>query len=281
MLVDECFTLGQQNPKPIVVVFQTIQDKQMVMQAKHLLKGETSDADRKIYISDYTPQVVQDKRKRDADVRKIALGKHGVDNITYTNPGLTVAGIPCRKKVVPPTPRELVNVPPEDLQRILKIPVARSDNVTEDGGVFTAYTAAVSTHKEVRDLYLKLKMVQPSAKHIVCSYWVDHPEEYYALDYHDDGEHTVGRLLMDFLKENDLKNRVIFVARRYGGVKMGAARFNCYLKVAKQSIIKGQFNHVLQTEQQVICDNPRMIRKPRSTTDFLNRRMRKIDFQVD
>ena len=77
MLVDECFTLGQQNPKPIVVVFQTIQDKQMVMQAKHLLKGETSDADRKIYISDYTPQVVQDKRKRDADVRKIALGKHG------------------------------------------------------------------------------------------------------------------------------------------------------------------------------------------------------------
>ena len=176
-----------------------------------------------------------------------------------------MAGIPYCKKVVPPTPRELVNVPPEDLQRILKIPVARSDNVTEDGSVFTAYTAAVSTHKEVRDLYLKLKMVQPSAKHIVCSYWVDHPEEYYALDYHDDGEHTVGRLLMDFLKENDLKNRVIFVARRYGGVKMGAARFNCYLKVAKQSIIKGQFNHVLQTEQQVICDDPRMIRKPRST----------------
>ena len=66
-----------------------------------------------------------------------------------------------------------------------------------ENSVFVGYTAAVKDHQQVRDLYGKIKIIQPAARHVVCAYWVDHPEPYYALDYHDDGEPTAGRLLME------------------------------------------------------------------------------------
>ena len=38
------------------------------------------------------------------------------------------------------------------------------------------------------------------------------------------------------MKVNDLKNRVVFVARRYGGAKIGSERFQCYLDAVNMAV---------------------------------------------
>ena len=91
----------------------------------------------------------------------------------------------------------------------------------------------IESHDQIDELYLKMKMIQPNARHIVCAYWIDGFEPIsQAQDYHDDGEPMAGRQLLDILIKDNLKNRVIFVARRYGGIKMGPERFDCYKKAA-------------------------------------------------
>ena len=262
--IEDAFAIGQINPRPLVAVFQSTADKKRVLDNKQLLKGEVSDANKPIFINEYLPQIVQDRRKREAEVKKLAINVHGEDNVKYTKQGLTVMGTPYRKKVSPPTPKELINVPHEDLRKIMKMEMSKSSDIREENSVFTAYTAPVKSHKQVRDLYIKMKIIQPAARHVVCAYWVDHEESYYALDYHDDGEFTVGRVLMDLLKLNDLRNRVIFVARRYGGVKLGNNRFKCYLDAAVEALEKGKFNNILGVDQILIHLDPREVKKQRA-----------------
>ena len=87
-------------------------------------------------------------------------------------------------------------------------------------------------------------MIQPDAKHVVCAYNIsqrmsDVQEENqenelcYLMDYHDDGEPAAGRMLLDLLCEHNIREKAVFVARIYGGNRIGTDRFKCYLRAAK------------------------------------------------
>ena len=54
----------------------------------------------------------------------------------------------------------------------------------------------------------------------------------YNQDFCDDGEPGAGRNILNTLMYNSYNNVVVFVARRYGGIKMGANRFECYREAA-------------------------------------------------
>ena len=80
--VDDVFKLKSKGIPPIVVVFQSIQDKKLALKNKSLLKhfeGET-----KIFLNDYLPPVTQEKRRRERDVTSIAKSVYGDEkNILY------------------------------------------------------------------------------------------------------------------------------------------------------------------------------------------------------
>ena len=57
-------------------------------------------------------------------------------------------------------------------------------------------------------------------------------------DYQDDGEPGAGRVLLDFLTNNLMEKRVVFVVRKYGGIRMGADRFTCYERAGQTAIEK-------------------------------------------
>ena len=110
--------------------------------------------------------------------------------------------------------------------------IKRGTAIQEDRSVFTAYTARVTDHEQIQKYYIKLRMIQPTARHIVCAYWVKDAEICYQKDYHDDGEPGAGRQLLQLLKENLCEDTVVFVARKYGGIRMGPNRFSCYVNAA-------------------------------------------------
>ena len=252
--VDDFFFVGSSEPRAIVVSFASASEKRKVMRVKSMLKDVQ---DTKIFINNYTPAAVQDRKRHERDVAEIGKDVFGEEKVTYTRAGLTINGKPYRKLVSPPTPREQIEIEPERMEKLLRKSMQRGDEITKEFSTFVGYTASVKTHQDVRDLYIKMKAIHPGARHIVCSYWVDYELQYQALDYHDDEEAGAGRYLMDLLKVNEMRNRVIFVARRYGGVKLGGERFQCYIDAAVSAITKDSFNTVLKVEQPVKFTNPR------------------------
>ena len=159
--VDDYFLLGMNEPKPIVATLQSVQQKKLVMRNKKLLKGKE---DGKIYINDYLPAAIQEKRKRDDDVAQIGIKMYGEEKVTYTRAGLTINGTPYRKLVTPPTPSEQINVESERMDKILRLSIQRGDTIQKEGSSFVGFSAPVRSHQDVRDSLHKDENYKPKIK---------------------------------------------------------------------------------------------------------------------
>ena len=239
--VDDYFFIGRANPRAVVVEFETLEDKRSVMKAKTQLKNLNTGGGKQVYINEYLPLAIQEKRKRErkiiADIEKeLDPNDEEADSgVAYTSSGLTIHGVPYRKKINPPTPRELLDLEPEELKEVLKTPTKRAEAVVKEGSRFIAYTAPVRNLQNIRQIYMKLKLVQPNARHIVCSYILKEGGPVHAThDFHDDGEPGSGRILLELMERNGFENCALFIVRKYGGFKLGAERYNCYLQAARR-----------------------------------------------
>ena len=233
--VDDYYTLGTGDPKPIILILQSMEDKRKIMRAKKFLQG-IEDKGNQIFINDYLPPTAQEKRRRESDIVAEAA-KYG-ESTSYAKGGLCVNGLPYRKRVIPPTPKQIVETEPEELQRLINLQMKKGKPIMQDQSRFTAYTADVQSIEQIQEFYKKMKIIQPAARHLVCAYRIDNNTipSCYSNDYFDDGEPTAGRLLMEMLQTCNITNKVIFVARKYGGIKMGTNRFTCYLNAAKNAL---------------------------------------------
>ena len=140
--------------------------------------------------------------------------------------------------VDPPTPKELINCSVKEIETIFKLEMVRGMDVTHEFSTFTAYAARISSVQDIPKFYKKLKLIQPDARHIPCAYSVAHSVPFLAEDYQDDGEPSAGRSILNFLQVNEIKDIVVFVARKYGGVKIGSERFQCYVQATKDAVEK-------------------------------------------
>ena len=70
---------------------------------------------------------------------------------------------------------------------------------------------------DVRYAYMQLRKKYGDATHIMCAYRIEGANEPANQDYADDGEHGGGHALFDFLKEQGIMNRAVFVTRKYSG----------------------------------------------------------------
>ena len=237
VVIDDCFNLG----KSTVLEFQCIADRRAVLRNKKKLKNVGGG---NIYINEYTPIATAEKRRRERyiikEIGEISRTEGTEIKVEYTSAGLTVQGEPYRKRVSPPTPKELLQLSLEDLDHVLNLKPKKSKVFTSQGSKFTAYSAEVTSHQQIRELYMKLKLTKTTAKHIVCAYIIPGPL-HTCRDFHDDGEPGSGRVLLQLMQERQLENRVIFVVRRYGGVKLGSTRFEGYRQAAI-SVLEDELN---------------------------------------
>ena len=95
--------------------------------------------------------------------------------------------------------------------------------------------------------------MQPSARHIVCVYHLP-GDDVHARGYCDDGEPGAGSLILNLMSKSNIQNRVIFVTHKYGGVKMGGDRFECYLQAAKSTVMANPRNSILDIDQVIKDD---------------------------
>ena len=133
--------------------------------------------------------------------------------------------------------------------------MSKSREFNKQGSVFRAYSIPANTYQDVRDFYRKLKLVQPSSRHIPCAYQLPTTGPFYeSSDFHDDGEPGSGRVLLNFLHTRNIQNTALFVVRKYGGVKLGADRFTMYEHAAK-SILDPDDELLRQWQQEQQSSN--------------------------
>ena len=263
--VEDWYQIGQMEPRLLVVTLQSVKEKNKVLKAKSALKNIQNKFGKPYFINDYTPLVAIEKRKREQLVRDEVYVEGATEQpeIKHTKYGLTIDGRLYKPKVSPPTPRELIDHTPEQMAAILNLPINTSGSVEQDKSIFQGFTVAVNDFKTIRQLYIKLKLLHPTARHIVCSYWIDGEEQYHCKNYCDDDEHGAGRILLEFMLRNNLRNRVFFITRKYGGVRMGMDRFDCYVNAAK--IILDKFpDNPINKQVQGVLQQP-IIRKKSKT----------------
>ena len=235
--VEDCYKMGGKEPRLLIVHLQTAQEKSDVLHFKYLLKNVENNG-RSIFINDYTPMIFQEKKRRERFIQNENSMRDNPLDIKFSKGNMIIQGETHFQKVVPPTPSQLVCIPPEQLSKVLSLKMESSSPSVKDRSIFQGYTTVVSSHKEINELYVKMKLIQPGARHIVCAYWLEGECFYQNKDFHDDDEAGAGKHILEYMLKNGLKNRVIFVSRKYGGVRMGPERFMCYLDVSKEITAK-------------------------------------------
>ena len=250
--VDDFYKIGSTEPRLIVVSFQNSYDKRQVMQLKYHLKGLKNRDEKAFYINDFTPTQVQERRLHEKQVKKAIEDMEQPPTTTTVKGNLYINGDKYVPRIKPPSPKEIVDIDPQELAKILKMDIQSAGVITQDRSSFSGYAASVSSFQQIRQLYIKLKLMEPTARHIVCAFWIEeNGQPYYEKDYCDDGEPGAGRKLLDLLIQNNIKNKVLFIARKFGGIKMGMDRFECYVQAARAVMLQSPYNSVLKEDQKI------------------------------
>ena len=259
---EECYKIGNAVPRLIVVSFQTLQEKRDVLRFKSRLNKSNDSSVRKIFINDYNPITVQERKRREKQIIAENSQSQEPVEMKYTKYGLTIQGEAYKQRVQPPTPRELVELTPQDMTKMFEVDLKTGNTLVQDKSIFQAFTAEVKTYGQVRELYKRVKLVQPTACHIICIFWLQGKQHYYTRDFCDDGEPGASKSILDLMVKNNLEDRVVFVSRKYGGIKMGSERFNCYLKAARQ-VLEATLNRTLDAGEER-GGAARMVDKPQN-----------------
>ena len=96
---------------------------------------------------------------------------------------------------------------------------------------------AAGSYTHVEEAYLKIRLLHPAAKHVVCAYFLEGTEPHYDQDFCDDGEHGTGKHLLSWLQDNQLNARAIFVVRYYSQ-KIGPDCFKMFTQAAESALKK-------------------------------------------
>ena len=255
--VDDFFQMGIKMPKLSVVSFQNPQSKKDVMKLKYLLKHHRNEDNKSIFINDYTPTATIEKRFREKQIRKENSETQNQLDISTVKGTMHIQGEMYIPKIQVPSPKQLIQLTPEQMKEILKMEVKTGGKITQEKSVFVGFAANVTNFEQIRQVYKKLKLCHPTARHIVCAYWLENvTEPHHAKGFCDDGEPGAGRRLMELLTLNNIKDKVVFVTRKYGGIRMGADRFECYIQAIKSVIQQHPYNDKVGQNQQITVDKP-------------------------
>ena len=242
--------------RPVVIAFSSAAEKYKVFHIKGRLNDYTGNQGSKIYLNEYLPPHANEKKRRERDLRKTAKDNPSRADlkVEYTERGLKVGSELYKKKVLPPDPLNLLDLTTEEYDRIMDISVTTGPRVRIENDIFMAFSCDATDHKVIRDVYTKLKLSYARAKHIVCAYNLEGKSPHYDHDHADDGEHGAGRIILDILKSNQIKQKAVFIARFSRDGKIGGKRTKGYTDAVQKLFEVNNFNKVLSTHQPINPD---------------------------
>ena len=238
--------------KWVVAQFKNIGDKGVVYGHVKNLKGVKNGKNKSFQVKDMLPTRVTERRRRNKEIltrnkkatvaQRIGLSlKKGEllmdDGRTYA-PAFHCA---TRLEAAMTTPNELLEMG--------KIKVVKGDMVKKELSEFVGYVADVNNIEEANMVYKRIRYEHIQDEHLICAVRTPAPLAVDQELFYDDEDHGMGRVLLDYMKEAEIRNRIICVSRNMYGGHIGEKRFDAIVQAAKLAMNKKPLNEVLKTFQ--------------------------------
>ena len=247
--IEDSYYIGgtSKRIKPVVLVFNTMKDKNKVFERKSQLQKYQGQNGQDIYLNNYLPQEINEKRRQEKDLLR-GLKQSKVQH-EFTENGLKIGADLHKKKITEPNPTELLDMKKEELDEILQVETVKGKPLQIKDNVLLPYSFDARNHQGIRQAYMKIRLMHARARHIICAYMLPGEEFYYNQDALDDGDFGAGRVLLQFMKDNQLFNKAIFIARFCGKKKLQHDRFQAYIEAARQVMVQTPYNCIIKQDQ--------------------------------
>ena len=256
--IEDSYFIGEMDSKSVVVIFETNSEKERVFSQKSKLNKLEGDNGQLIYLNHYLMASANEKARREREIiRDIKKNDSTTKQTTqYTEGKLFIGKAPYKKKVLAPTPIDILDVETVDLDRILKLDIVKGLPLRLDDNTFIPFAADVKDHQTIRDLYLKVRLMFARARHVICAYYIPGAEKHFCQDYVDDDDIGMARHVLEILQRSNIHHKVLFIVRFTGKQKIGAKRIEGYTKAAEQILKQNGYNTLLQQQQPIIYPTP-------------------------
>ena len=170
-------------------------------------------------------------------VMSVKKGKLVINNETY------------RLKLRIPNAAVLLKLKEEEIAVLEEQDIRCGQEIIKEGSCFQGYVADVTNFEDINKAYEWVKFHNMAARHIICAYRLPGPNFPVLQDYYDDDEYGTGKVLLQYMMDAGIKNRVFFVTMRYDGTHIGVKHFNAIIDAAKSVTRSKPFNAVLNRFQ--------------------------------
>ena len=253
--IEDFYEIGSKQPTVKVVIFQSLRDKALVMRTKKYLKGLQNKYKQSLYINDFVPQEELEKRKKAKVMFRANEEKedHDKEDMLIENGKLYISKELFVNPLQPPNPQDIIDFSTQRLAEIMQMEITPGPEIKQEGNTFIAYSLCTNSLQDIQDGYMKMKLKHPKARHIICAYLINDEE----LQPHanrgscDDGEHGAGEKLLEYLVQQNMECRAIWVVRYYSGKKIGPDRFTCMLTALKECLEMYSLNTHLGRAQEI------------------------------
>ncbi len=236
--------LNQSGQSNIIVAKINLALKNDIFENIGRLKDVKNSQNQPIFVTDQQPEGLRARRK---DARDLAdsykeENKHLPDaqkpKIEVRRDRLYVNKELIRNPCVAPTPRDILEVDPDELDKLEKIKFTESNVHGEKGSNFRALGTKISSRAEMRRAYKKVRRQYPHATHVMCGYAFKKPQDKMEYGKQDDGEWGGSHRILELLTVKKCANIAVFVIREFGGQEIGPNRFthirDCTTQVLKK-----------------------------------------------
>ncbi len=208
------------------------------------LKNVKNSKDEPIFITEQQPEGLRARKKdaRDsADIYKEEYKHLPADQqpkVEVRKDRVYVNKDWMRNPCDAPTPTDMLDVEPEELDKLEKIKFSESKECGEKGSTFRALGTKVSSRAEMRRGYKQVRRLYPHATHVMCGYVFKKPgSDKMEYGKQDDGEWGGSHRILEFLKVKKCANVAVFVVREFGGEHIGPNRFN-HIRDCTEQVLK-------------------------------------------
>ena len=229
--------------RSVTVAMSSMQDKMSVLKHTANLKGKLNARRRLYFVDDDMDQEQVEKKRCFRELRKenASLPQEEKMNIKFQRNNIVVDNQIIKKRVRSPTVKEVLSLYGEELARVNSVKVMPVEEQHEQGSNYYAYVQKVRNVTDVQNGLMKLQRKHMDATHVSCGYRLTNAKGPFYQEGHDDGEFGSGRTILEVLKKKKLANVCIFVIRYYGGVRLGAKRFEIVRGLSEKAIATYQY----------------------------------------
>ena len=189
------------------------------------------------YMNDYMPPEAKDAQRREREIfRENEKDQTSQVNMTFNRAKLYVEGERYQNSIKPPHSTAILASEDNEIEEICATEIPSGKPIETQGSVFKGYVLPAKTIQEINKAYMKLRLMFPHARHILCSYTIPGLPRCLYEGYCEDKEIGSGRVMLDILKQSQLQCVAIFVVRIHNGPNIGAERFDLIEKVVINAI---------------------------------------------